>query len=450
MALIELDRDAPLDPEPGRRPPPWRYRHAGLLVAVVLLLGLGGAVPGAAMLWRYLGAIRSVDVAGPIQLVGGRLYTVVSAGRQRAVTAWDIAEPPRRLWTVQVPMTRGHDPAQGVFGMITAQRAGELVLLSETLGTTAVDAATGEVRWRSPVRVWALSDGAGYTIERIFRPGTVYDESSGDPGMLYFSADGEPHTEPPLRTEVRGVDLATGERLWTAAPAGSATADPVPGQPAALLITSSDRLTLRSSATGDVLAETALDRIDGAWPTSGSVVGDVVVVGYEKAGREVVYRTRDLRRIWNRPAPPVRPDAVECRDVLCTGDENGTWVLDPATGRPAWPVTEADRLYRRAGYLLETDAATGEPVRLVDPRTGASRIDLEGWAEEVGEGTADGALLLRRPGTRGGQTFGVVLPGHPEVRLLGTADVEPGECAADERHLVCRDGDGLRVWAYRI
>ena len=24
------------------------------------------------------------------------------------------------------------------------------------------------------------------------------------------------------------------------------------------------------------------------------------------------------------------------------------------------------------------------------------------------------------------------------------------ECTADERHVVCRDGDGLRIWAYRI
>ncbi|WP_328461172.1 PQQ-like beta-propeller repeat protein [Actinoplanes sp. NBC_00393] len=449
MTLIELDRDAPLDPEAGRRPPPWRYRHAGLLVVAVLLIALGGAAPGPAVLWRYLGAIDAKDAVSPIQLAGGRLYTVTSTGRERAVTAWEMTQPARRLWTVQVPMTRGHDPAQSIFGSIRVQRSGDLVLLSESLATTAVDTATGRTRWTSPVRI-TVAGGVGYTVGWIFRPGTAYDESSGDPGALYFSADGEAHTEPPVRTELRGVDLATGKQLWAYAAAGAATVDPAPGTPAALLITSSDRLTLRAVATGDVLAETELVRIDGAWPTSASVVGDVVLVEYQEAARELVYEARTLRRIWQREISPMLPDAVDCQDVLCSADGGETWVLDPATGRPVWPVTEADRLYRRAGYLLETDAATGAPVRLVDPRTGASRVDLEGWAEEVGGATEDGPLLLRRGGAAGGQTFGVVLPGHPEVRLLGTAEVAPEECAADEHHLVCRDEAGLRIWAYRI
>ena len=28
----------------------------------------------------------------------------------------------------------------------------------------------------------------------MFRPGTAYDQDSGEPGPLYFSATGEPHT----------------------------------------------------------------------------------------------------------------------------------------------------------------------------------------------------------------------------------------------------------------
>ena len=32
---------------------------------------------------------------------------------------------------------------------------------------------------------------------------------------------------------------------------------------------------------------------------------------------------------------------------------------------------------------------------------------------------------------------------HAEIRLSG-------DCAAGERHVVCRDGGGVRVWAYRI
>ncbi|MEU4420388.1 PQQ-binding-like beta-propeller repeat protein [Actinoplanes sp. NPDC024001] len=451
MTLIDLDRDAPLDPRPSRRPPPWRYRHAGLLVAAVLLLALGGAVPAGRTLWRDLGLVEAAGVVEtPLRLVGGRLYTAAVDGPERELIAWAPEQPPRRLWTAQVPIGMSYDPAEGVFGAFSIRRSGDVVLLSEGFAaTTAIDARDGRVRWSSPISVTPLtSGGLGVVVDRIFRPGTEYDQASGDPGLLYFSADGVPHTEPPTRTEVRGIDLATGRALWTFTPRGSVTVDPVHGDRPAVLITASDRLTLLAGATGTTLAEAEVPELNGTGPATASVVGDVALVGYRDPGQQVAYDTRTLRRLWARALPDSQGDSRACTDVLCAATGTDLSVLDPATGATAWTANAGVDLARRAGFVLETDAGTGRPIRLADPRTGRDRVDLTGW-DEAYTGEPDGALVLRRDSGAGRQTFAVVFPGRPELRVLGAAE-NTGDCEADDHHLVCREGAGVRVRAYRI
>ncbi|MEV6298837.1 PQQ-binding-like beta-propeller repeat protein [Actinoplanes sp. NPDC051861] len=448
--LIELDRDAPLDQAPGRRPPPRLYRPAGLLLAATLLVTLAGAAPFASTFWRDLGTIAAAgDAETPIQLAGGRIYTAGTAGRDREVTAWSLDRPMRRLWATRVPIGMSYNPVSGLFGSFTIRQAGDVVLLSEGFATTALDGRTGQVRWRSPVAVTLLGTGGiGVAVERVFRPGTVYDQASGDPGPLYFSASGEPHTEPPVRTEVRGLDIATGRVVWTSAPGGSVTVDPVHGDGPAVLITSSDRLTLHAAGTGEVLAEAALPKLNGSGPVTATVAGDVALVGYRAPGQEVAYDVRTLRRLWAWKLPDFEGDTPDCRDVICSGPRDDLWVLDPATGRRAWQANGDVDLTVRAGMVLETKVRTGRPDRLADPLTGRNRVILTGW-DEVLPGEPNGTVVVRRD-TDSGQTFGAVLPGRAELRVLGTVDVDSGECSADEHHLVCRDGTGLRVWAYRI
>ncbi|GIF10280.1 PQQ-binding-like beta-propeller repeat protein [Actinoplanes teichomyceticus] len=448
MALIELDREAPPDPPPTARPPLAAHRRTGLLITLVLLAVLGGAAPAAGICWRYLGAIASAAAPGPIQLAGGQLYTIDTTGTEPAVTAWSPGRPPARRWTTRLPARGG--PAAVPVASVTVRPAGEVVLLTAGVATTAVDAATGRVRWSSPIAVQVLAgSGAGVTVDRVFRPGTGYDQESGDPGPLYFSATGEPHTEPPLRTEVRGVDLSDGRTLWTAAPGGSVTVDVVPGDDPAVLITSSGRLTLVAGRSGRTLRETALPRLAGHGPTGGSLLGDVALVSYRESGRQVAFQARTLRRLWQRQVPDLVADPADCQDVLCDGAHGDLRVLDPATGRARWRVQEDVDLAVRAGYVLETDAASGEPVRLTDPSTGATRVDLAGWTEEVA-GAPDQPLVLRRDEGRGAQAFAAVVPGHAEIHRLGVAGTGLGDCQADARYLACRASGELRIWAYRI
>ncbi|GAA1605750.1 PQQ-binding-like beta-propeller repeat protein [Actinoplanes couchii] len=463
MTLIELDRDAPLDPVAAPGPPPHRYRPAGLLLALALVVLLGGAAPPSGTIWRHLGVLPpTAGLETPIQLAGGRLFTVAPVGGRRVLTAWTLQPAPARLWSAELP----HDPAvdASVPIPVTVRQRGDLVLATAGMTTAALESATGRPRWIFGARIAAAGGDLGVMVERIFRPGTDYDQESGAPGRLYFSADGQPHTEPPIRTEVRGIDLATGAVLWTATQAGSVTADPVPGDRPAVLITASDRLTLHDARTGAALRETELPQRSGAGPASSSVVGPVAVIGYEEAGVQAGYDTRTLDLLWTRDLH-TEMDPPSCAGLLCAGSRDATVVLDPRTGQPLWGLDHPADLEVRAGWVVDIDPSTGAPARLLDPATGDPRTELTGWTDLVESFAAD-RLVLRRDG----RAFGVVLAGGPSgaagsagdpfgaagpagdpvVRLLGGAELDGQECAADDRYVVCRAVQGLRIWAYRV
>ena len=452
MALIELDLTAQPDPPPTSPPPAHRYRLGGLLLAAVLAFAAGGAVPALPVLWRQLGEVPASG--GPeamFQLAGGRVYTVAATGAERVVTGWTLTERPRRVWTVRLPapMVGGEEID---FGGVEAEQAGDVVLLSSGTHTTAVDAGSGAVRWTSRLPVTVLPGGrVGVVQEQQFRDGTWYDQASGDPGMLYFSSTGEPHTEPPLRTEVRGIDLATGARRWTVAAAGAVNVLPVPGAEPAVLLLASDRLERIDAVSGAVRRRIPLPEVGGSGPTSGELVDDAMLVyygAYGSAGHQVAYSPETLARRWSRSMPRELPDPPRCTGVLCVGSRTAVEVLDPATGQPKWRVALGVDLTRRGGYLLELGHESGLPARMLDAATGAPRVDLAGWYTEV-ESEAGQPLLLRRPLEAGASAFGVVLERRDAVQLLGVTHGVVGSCAADPRYVVCRADDRLRIWAYR-
>ncbi|MEU8656761.1 PQQ-binding-like beta-propeller repeat protein [Actinoplanes philippinensis] len=451
MALIELDLDAPPDRLAGRRvPPPWRYRPLGLALAVLLTLGAAGAVAPGGTFWRPLGVIPAVPGAeSTIQMAGGRVFTVVLAGQSRTLTAWDPQPSPHRLWSAEMPVSATFDPAKGVFGAVRVQRVGDLLLVGAGLSSTVLDPGTGRILWTTPNRITPLAGGLAVLTDRIFRPGTLYDQESGDPGMLYFSADGRPHVEPPVRTEVRGLDLATGGVLWTVTPGGSVTAEAAGGDgPAAVLVTASDRLSLHDARTGATLRETGLPKEAGSGPGTSDVLGDVALIGYPEAGIQVGYDVRTLRPLWTRDLH-TDGEPEDCAGLLCAGGDGEVRVLDRRTGQVTWSAPAATQLAPRAGGVLMSRPDGEGPERLVDTATGAPRVDLSGWTGEV-EAFGSHDLLLWRDERTGVRAFGAVLPGATEVRYLGTAEGMGGECGADDRYVVCRDVRGLRVWAYRV
>ena len=445
MALIELDLTAQPDPTLAARPPARGYRIPGLVIAALLAVVLGGAAPVTPTLWHYLGVVPPAAAAeGQFRLVGDRVYTVRLTGDDRITTAWQIADPPRRLWTVRFP-ARVSGPDDVGFGGVEARAAGDEVLLSDGPATTVVDAATGAVRWRTSVGVTPLRAGLGLTQTSVFRPGTEYDQDSGDPGALYFSSTGVPHIEPPLRTEVHGVDLRTGRTVWTAVAPGAVNVFVAGGD---VLVLASDRLQRIDGGTGAIRRTAGLPRIDGAGPLAGSLVAGTVVVSYgntDTGGQEIGYDAGTLDRRWQRPVPAVFFDPPACTALLCAGPRAALDVLDPVTGTARWRAPDRVDLIARAGYVLEVDPGSGLPLRLADPATGADRVDLTGWRSEIGEGDV---LVLRRPQNGGASAFGVVLHDRDRIQVLGVSGGPVSDCTAGRAYVMCRAGDGLRLWAF--
>ena len=453
MALIELDLTAQPGPALGSRPPAHRYRLPGLLVAALLAFAVGGAAPVTPMLWRFLGAVpRPGDSEAQSRLVGDRVYTLASDGGNRVTTAWQVGEPPSELWTTRFP-ARQIGPDDIGFGGVDARAAGDVVLLSDGPATTVVDAATGRVRWHSDVGVAPLAGNRiGLAQNPVFRAGTEYDQESGAPGALYFSATGLPHVEPPLRTTLSGLDLRTGATVWTAALPGSVNVFAVGGGDPAVVVLASDRLQLIDGLTGTTRRTVPLPKVGGAGPVSGSLVGGTLLVHYGDsavAGQEVAYAAGTLDRRWQRTVPAVLLDPPSCLDVLCAGSRADLDVLDPDTGAARWRARGGLDLIGHTRYVIEVDPANGVPVRLSDPATGVTRVDLAGWRSEVSAVDSGDPLVLRRPSDGGASAFGVVLSHPDRVQLLGETGGPVSDCTADRAYVMCRGNDGLLLWAFR-
>lgn len=450
MALIELDLTGRPDPALASPPPAHRYRLPGLLLAAVLAVALGASAPSVPMLWSALGTLPVSDTDTPFLLAGDELYSIAAAGDEWVVTSWAIGgRTPRKLWAAPTSARVGDRDDVG-FARVYATRAGAVVLLSDGPATSVLDARTGHLRWSLPVPVMPLPGGrVGIVQHQQFRAGTVYDQDSGEPGMLYFSSTGEPHTEPPLRTEVRGVDLDTGAALWSVSLGGSVNVVAAPGTAPAVLILSSGRIERLDGNTGAVLHQAAPATVDGVGPTGGGLIGATLIAYYGRSGeREVAYHPESLDRLWERPLPEIVLDPPSCADLLCDGSRGALDILDPVTGRAAWRAPADVDLSRRDGYVAEVDSRSGLLRKVVDPATGATRVDLTAWRAEA-VGPVDQPLVLRRYNGNGTTVFGVVLSRRDVVQPLGVISGAVSDCTASPRHVVCRGAGGLRIWTYR-
>ena len=443
MAVIELDLDAAASPPP--RPPARWYRLAGLVLAGLTAFTLGGAAPVAATRWQRLGAVPLDAADSTFTLTGGRLYTVeAAAGGKWRTTAWTGA-PVRRAWSV----TTGAARDEAGYGGVNLTAAGGDLLIQDLATTTVVDAGTGAVRWTAPGPLQDVGGGLGVTLETWFRPGTEYDVAGGAPGRLHFSATGRPHTEPPRRTTLHGVDMATGRRLWSSEQRGSVRMTRAAGEIPAVLVAAADRLSVLAGDTGAELRSAALPGAGEAWA---EFAGDLVLIRrgpLDEPGTLSAYAMDSLAFRWRTADGPDRGDHGICAGLPCGNGPAGRTVLDPRTGRPAWRIDAGVSVVRRGGAAVEVGAAWERPMRVRDLSTGAVRVRLTRWDSAVNR-EGDGPMVVRRGGTgRGVTAFGALLPGSAAVRPLGVAGEAVDDCIADDRFVACRTAAGLDVWSYR-
>jgi outer membrane protein assembly factor BamB len=449
LALIELDLTARPGPAPTSIPPARRYRTAGVILAVALVLVLGGAAAPDALSWHFLGTIASPPIPeSPFQLDGDRVYTAGGFGNHRTVSAWRLAKPPVKLWSLAVP-ARELGPDQVAYGDVRARTLGDVVLITDGPDTTAVDARTGATEWHTGIGVHPLPGGRiGLVQDPKFRPYTEYNQAGGAPGELYFSATGVPHDEPPIETELRGVDLRTGATAWTVSAPGSVV---VFDDPSGVVVLESGRLTLRSASTGAVLRTTGLPVLDGQTPQSGHLVGGLVLVSYGEehgdARSLVAFSVATFRQLWRVPQAKVLTDPGVCVDLACADDQSGVSVLDPATGRTLWHAGGSD-LARFGGDVLVADTGTNDTVRVSDPANGDQKLSLTGWHSDISMAD-DSPLLVRRTDDSRASVFALVQDDPVALRPLGVTHGAVSDCASGPSFVVCR-GTGVRqVFSYR-
>jgi outer membrane protein assembly factor BamB len=444
LALIELDRDAPVAPPPSR-PPDRYFRYATILAVVALVLTLGGAVPTVPVLWRRTGLAPLAGASTSYQLVGDTLYTLDGNANRRTTTAWSL-DPLHKMWSVSTALqlddsgTVIHDDAA------TLSRVGPYLLLLSGSEATVIDPATGRIRWTSKV---PLLTGRGTTAlvqDAQFAAGTEYDQSSGDPGSLYFSAGGVPHTSPPQRTVLRGLDLATGRQRWAHTEPGSVYAVPAGDPTDGYLVISADRIALLDGRTGAVRRTRALPRATGdIFP---DVIGDVVLMASDGSVRAVSVSAFDF--LWQHTESiGARADQGSCLGLLCDTGRDSITVLDPATGAARWTAPSSALLIARGPDVLEEQTDTQDPIVVRDRSTGRARVDLRAW-QTVADSDPDDPILLFRAqtGTARAQ-FGALLPGAGRVQPLGRTSAPVSECSSDARYVACRTAGGVEVFAYR-
>jgi outer membrane protein assembly factor BamB len=443
VAVIELDLYAPAEPEPRRPSPrPVRYRIAALGVAVLLALALGGAARPESRLLQA-GGSAPMTATGSFLLVGGRLYTFDLRGATLTTTAWSPA-PTRRLWSRNDRVLAANGESGGI-GWYATPTADDGVLLQTDLNATVLDARTGAVRWHRTALISVLRGRYGLLYDEKYRPDTDYDDGEGTDGPVFYGSDGTLHVQPPFHTDLRVLDMVTGEQKWTAAYSGKVIATVAPAGPGELLVYADDKLSLRSAETGAVRLVRTLHALPPSDLMYGSpVVGDVVLAA--GPGEVTAYSARTLEPLWRRPrAADAGADPYACVDLLCEYHDADTTVLDPATGKPLWTLDGLSGLRAAGADVYVMGDGQQRVLEVRDAATGALRADLRRWDLTVIP--QDGApLVISRP-DRGGVAFTMVRPGGVR-QPLGISNSPVTECQNDPRHLVCRTVSGVQVWTY--
>ena len=436
MALIELSPETPAPPA-AAPPPAYFYRRAGLALAVLLLLALGGAAPATSVLLQRIGSVP-ITTGGDFQLVGGILYTMDLDSVPRVLTAWQPGTL-RRLWSHRGTTTE--DP------FFVSAATDRFTMLRSGRGITVLDARTGAVRWNSPVAVQPVNDRIAFVEEEIFRPGTEYDTESGDPGQLYGTNTGALHTEPALRTELRGVDLADGAKVWSLSLPGTVFTTWTGAPENAVVALSSDKLMVLSPTTGAVLRERPVPLINGLPAAEGEVVGNTVQVHYGAfgtGGPVAAYGVDTLDKLWQRDQPDPAGNSAGCLGVTCVKSSGELIVLDPRTGRERWRTTDAEVFAFGSDAVLEVRGAS-RPLRTADLVTGRLRADL-GWWRYFYPVEGGNAYVLSRPDGNRNTVLGLLRPRAAAVQPLGRLPDTTTQCESVPGLLACRVGADIEMW----
>ncbi|GAA4592485.1 outer membrane protein assembly factor BamB [Actinoplanes octamycinicus] len=415
MTVIDLG-DLSVHPDEPPAPPPARRlprRPAAALVALLCAVTLGAAATPDPPLVHEVWSVPAEQGDG-LATTEDTVYVARATDGRTVLSAYELATGATR-WTRDLPWVSGG-------GLLTFLAGDGMVQLADTprgsIGdrpeafypsrATVVDAATGEVRWRTTGEVQHTTPEAVLLADR---------DDLGEITALRLAGarTGEIRWTRPVRRVIR-LEL-DGSRIVTVTEAGEAAvyryADGTP------------------LARGRVAWNT--DRDLGAQALIHD--GRYVVTRTDPLGATVTaYRLTDLRPDWSLRT--LRSSLIsDCGPVLCLSRGADVAGLEPATGTTRW-VLAGQGFVNRAGpdRLLAAGTDTDQPAQtLVDAATGRVIAGL-------GPGWPDGDLLI---GNTTGSPVRTVLSRMDLVAgrstPVGTVEsIEGVYCSVTGRFLACR------------
>lgn len=466
------------DDERGDRRPLRGWLVAALLVVV-------GSLAGAAPVSLEPQQITRRDLgAGRYAVVGDTLYTLPARGGGTAAIDLRTGAP---RWTLGADNAFGRVDEVGDLAILGSDRCNST---GGTGMTMAVEAATGEHRWRRSGVPVDLVDptgvdggpagpGAGAGGNRMVI--VLLRASWGD--RCGNAVDGPPRTARQVSGQVRidGVDALTGTVRWTriiragsrllvggAAGHGWMVVDDAVED----RITSVDFVTGRTAEPVPRAEVGRLASVDDRL----AAVGDLLVLPERVAAGTLItgYDRTTLARRWSTSVPVgsggsaelfVAHEPIACGALVCVvGVE--TTALDPATGQVRWR-TGRDRYVAVPGALLvdvswSPGTASAVDVRVNDPETGRPLVTHRTWRLLNGE-VLDGAGATGLTTGAAGTDAPIIGLADDEVthlawlgeggttlRPIGTVDDRYTSCRATDRYLACLTHfEELRVWRLR-
>jgi outer membrane protein assembly factor BamB len=458
--LIELDVDPAAGPadDPGL-PPGWRRLFAVACLAAACAAGLVAADPLAASRLTVVATLNTAPMLSE-RVVGDMMFAVVSS-TPPALEAYRLSDGSLR-WSVPLPLP---DSAASV----EVPQPSTILVTSRDQSltadrTSAVDAGSGRVLWRSrSFRVAQINAGSAALLfdptETVAGPGRRYrqvDVRTGHELWSYAVPAGWtialPDDPPGTETErhlvavsptgaARSVELATGREV--------ATADIDVGAPAA-------------AEAGHHIGGPIMGRDEPAATGGPSLMvrGDELLVGHEENGQSALtgYRTDRLTPLWTVGLRSLSLRVDGCGRLLCVGEGGQVRALRPDTGAVVWSGSGWPGAVGVLGRWLYTvsdlTASYGYwpgPAQLVDAGTGRIDLELGSWRLVSQPDQAGRPALFEAIEHDSGRVWLGALGEGPHVEPLGTVtDLPSGTCDAGPAYIAClTSGDQVRIWRYR-
>jgi PQQ-like domain len=436
LGLMEHRPDEPEPVGAGPRPSPWLVVLLVLACCTVGLTAAGSPPPRSRLVFALDRVIEAPRFAGDTVLA----YLDSDGTVGPSITAFSLADGAVR-WRYR-PVRRMAVMPAGAVTLISPAACRSM----EEFVTEAVDAVSGDRRWRLPgAPLWTV---AGGELAVFKQPVSGCSEATGGFDPL-----------PSVPFVWAGVDLASGAVRWTFAVEAErrlAVGTDATGLATWMVVADSRMLTAYDLRTGAVVStleappepsQQAVVRMSGA--------GDRLLLTERVRGALTVraYNAPELLEAWRVTVPPPGSSRVEldsftvrpCGPVVCMGPPAETIGLDAATGEERWRLPGRPlRVGSRYALFIRTRPGSGLPVFTVyDLATGATSIALP-ESQLVGR-AADGVLLSIATGD--GPGLWRVDLGTGAVRPLTTLSRLYIDCESVERHLACRATDGsFNLW----